>query len=596
MKAITSFGETSKKNTSSKVNSTVFDDQRTCPVFGIDLGTTNSAISVIRNGKSPESIKLHSGKYTMPSCVMWHDGEFIVGDEAYMKRDQENVIYSVKRLMQDTTATVTLKDRNDKITLTPAEVSAKILRGIVDQTDGFYGDIKDVVVTVPAYFDQNGINATRKACELAGLNLIAIANEPTAASLCYDLSPDDGGTKDVVIYDLGGGTFDVTLARIVSNEDSADLDDIYGISDESGDSKSGRVVTTLAIDGDSHLGGDDVDHEMLKILFKHLKKQGIDGESFKDSYKEQLILRLEHLKKLGVKQMYDVEINTLSKDGKEVKASVRINGDDFRDALVPIYEKTKTILLRLLNEAQNTADTIVLVGGSTKNQWLVEMLREDFPDFRIDNAFNPDLSVSNGAAIQGKVTKFGDSDVQIFDILPLTIGILDDSTVNPFIEKGTSLPYIRTASFTTVVDNQTDLTVELLQGNSSFKEECVSLGTLNLTGIAPKPAGEPTLLVTIKVSADRLMTCTATIDGQVKEIKLNLAGETSISKKLTQADKKVLRWETFAKTLVGSDVENFKSLLQDYKDCLAKGVSATNAEKTVKDFIKKHREKITGAE
>ena len=260
MKKITAFGETKtlfvKKDTS-------LNDSK--PVFGIDLGTTNSAISIIKDGRYVETIKLKNGKYTMPSCVWFHHNKFIVGDEAYRNRDKEDsVVYSVKRLMQDTKATVTLRDGNETITMTPAEVSAEILKGLVEHTEGMYGKVEDVVVTVPAYFEQSGIDATRKACELAGLNLIGIANEPTAASLCYDIKPEDGNSKDIIVYDLGGGTFDVTLARITmdSSVDNG-IADLYGL-DSSDEEEPSKVVTTLFVDGDAHLGGDDIDLKTLQ--------------------------------------------------------------------------------------------------------------------------------------------------------------------------------------------------------------------------------------------------------------------------------------------------------------------------------------------
>ena len=173
--------------------------------FGIDLGTTNSAISVIPKGTAPLIIPLRNGKTTLPSCVLWtgEPGEFIVGTEAYEKRYYPNCIYSVKRLMQTPDAIVTLEKDGKKLQMTPAEVSAEILKALVKETNGYYGDIKDVVITVPAKFNEIGRSNTRKAAELAGLNLLGIIAEPTAASMCYELTPEDNGSREILVYDLG---------------------------------------------------------------------------------------------------------------------------------------------------------------------------------------------------------------------------------------------------------------------------------------------------------------------------------------------------------------------------------------------------------
>lgn len=516
MKHITSFGDTGSKPV--KQNA----------VFGIDLGTTNSAISVVRSGDLPETIKLTNGRYTMPSCVMYEDGKITVGLEAYQNREKPCTVYSVKRHMQDPKAVVSVQDGANELRLKPEEVSAEILKGLVEQTGGVYGEIKDVVVTVPAYFDQNGVSATRRACELAGLNLIGIANEPTAASLCYKLKPDEGNTKDVVVYDLGGGTFDVTLMRITYGESSSSgLADIYGFDDDDASNGDVHSVVTLAIDGDTHLGGDDIDDALLDIVITKLKNEcGVDATKFTDSYLEGMKLRLENFKKKDSNSMYSFNINTIDKDGQEVNACVYVTPQDFEASAMRIFDKTKKIVNHLLRSVPNNASTIVLTGGSTKNPWIQQALRDSYPSMRIDDALSPDLSVSQGAAIQGKITKFGDSNVQIFDILPLTIGVKDaDGKIVPVINKGSSLPAMQTVPFTTDRDYQECVGVELFQGASLYADECVSLGKLKLSGIEPRPAGKPHLSVTISINADRLMTCVASIDGRREELTVDLSGE-----------------------------------------------------------------------
>ena len=204
------------------------------PAFGIDLGTTNSAISVIINNNKPEPIILTSGKKTMPSCVLWNGSKqgFIVGEEAYKRINEvEHCVYSIKRKMQDPNYTRTFSYGGESITMTPAEISAEILKALVQQTGGMYGEIKDVIVTVPAYFDTTGRAATIEACKLAGLNLLGLLVEPSAAALTYNL--DDNNAKNIIVYDLGGGTFDISLIRLSSTEKSSDdFDDIYGFDDD----------------------------------------------------------------------------------------------------------------------------------------------------------------------------------------------------------------------------------------------------------------------------------------------------------------------------------------------------------------------------
>lgn len=578
---MTAFGDSEKSVTEISKKAT--------PVFGIDLGTTNSAISVISSGSASEAIQLTNGKFTMPSCVMWKNGEVIVGKEAYEHRHEACTVYSVKSLMQDVNATVTIEDGDNVFTKTPAEVSSLILRGLVEQTGGLYGEIKDVVVTVPAYFDQNGVNATREACQLAGLNLIGIANEPTAASLCYQLKPADGTTKDVIVYDLGGGTFDVTLMRISDSDNDAisELAALYAI--DSKDTAS-HSVTTLGISGDTKLGGDNVDRAMLRILYDKLRAVGVNTSKFEKKYRERLILRLEELKKKDVMAtIYDFGVDTIDVDGNHVSATVQLFPEDFKEAMYSIYSKTREIMNKLLNEVPNNAETIVLVGGSTKNAWLQEFLRRDYPSMVLDNALNPDLSVSNGAAIQGKVMAFGDSEVQIFDILPLTIGILNEDRVTPLIKKGSALPSVVKKTFTTVFDNQTVMDVELFQGNSSFKKECISLGKLVIDGIAPKPAGEPSLSLTISVSADRLMKCKASVDGIEKELELNLAGEVSQdAQKLSRHEKNILRWKsTINKFTDEAERIRLLQLVDDYEKCVSETVKAE-----IVDGIREQREKL----
>lgn len=554
----------------------VADDKR--PVFGIDLGTTNSAISVIQSGDHPVAITLEDGKKTMPSCVMWKDGKFIVGEEAYENRHLTNVVYSVKRHMEDVNATVTFRETNTKqLEMTPAEVSAEILKGLVEKTGGMYGEIKDVVVSVPAYFDQNGRNATKEACNLAELNLIDMINEPTAAALCYDLKVDD--VQDVIVFDLGGGTFDVTLARVTNTSSDDSEDDIYGFDESSSDAK---LVQCLAVLGDPHLGGDDIDHELYNILCDKIKEQGFSSTKFLPSDREEIILRLERRKKEGTNSTYNLHIDATTEDGVKVETVVSITPEDFRAALLPYYKRCKKIVDQVLTSVPNNANMMLLVGGSTKHQMLIEMLEHDYPQFQLNPGVGQDLAVSLGASIKGKISKFGDDAVQIFDVLPITIGIRTGDTLSQLLTAGTTLPATQTIPFTTVVDDQTSMTVEVLQGNTSNPDDCVSLGMLTLQDIPKKPAGEPNLFVTLTVNANSLLTCSAKIDGRVEQLELDLTGDQNTIKDYSREEKLIRRWTKVAESMEGEDKDTLLALIKGYPDI--------SSRKDIMSFIRSHTE------
>ena len=551
-------------------------------IFGIDLGTTNSAISIVKEGISAETIKLKSGKFTMPSCVMWLGDHFEVGEKAYANSEKENVVASVKRLMQSPNATVTFKYEGEELKMTPSEVSAEILKGLIAETDGLYGKIKDVIVTVPAYFNQIGMDNTRKACELAGLNLIALEKEPSAAALQYDIEPGVASSEDIIVYDLGGGTFDVTLARVSNAVASSDFDDIYGFeSSDNASSSEGKIIEQLAAGGDCRLGGDDIDEALLQIV---CEKLGISVLDLHPVARRFYKWTLESFKKSGVEdRKYTFDVKTTLTDGSRLEQNVIIDEDDFVQSVIPIYKKTKTILDGILKEIPNKAKKILLVGGTTKSPIIRALLKQDYPDMEINAAFDPDLSVTRGAAIKGRILKYGDTNITAFDIIPMTIGILDDGKISTVIPKNTSLPTSKTFSFTTVEDNQTQMSVRIYQGNSRFVEECVELGSLTLNNIRPQKAGEPDLSVTVSISADSLMTCKATIDGIEEIIKLNLAGDVDAqAATLSKEEKQIIRWREFARTLV----EPLRSQLNDMLD----NYPSVYTREEIIAFIKQHRQ------
>ena len=554
--------------------------------FGIDLGTTNSALSVIPSGSHPISVPLKDGRMTMPSCAMWtgEGKEFIVGREAYERRYEENCIYSVKRLMQDVGATVTLKKDGKELVMTPAEVSAEILKGLVKEAGDTYGEIKDVVVTVPAYFDINGKKATKEAAELAGLNLLGIIAEPTAASLCYELTPDDNCTKDIMVYDLGGGTFDVSLVRITDNkmtDEKASLIEIYGFEEETSDNNEGRTVNVICSDGDTRLGGDDLDIELFKLVEAKVRNMGFSGDILVED-RERIILDLEKLKKGGVNgtYMYTCKFTNCTETFR-----IAITPQDFMDALEPIYQRTRVIVERVLSENRNTADTLVMVGGSTKNPHLIEKLKRDYPSFVINNAFPPDESVSLGASIHAKEIKFGDNAVSVFDSLAIGIGVVEGGKLATIIAKNSQYPVTKVRRFTNVVDNQEAIEVHIMQGNSRYVEEAVSLGTLLIDGLPKVPAETLDIDINLSINANGILNCSTIIHNPLthekpieKALELNLSKvEVGTSRKLSRDEKLIIKWKKKAETLPKEKGDLLKEMIAGYPDMYTK--------KTIMDFI-----------
>ena len=554
--------------------------------FGIDLGTTNSAISVIPSGTHPVTIPLAKGRTTLPSCVMW-TGEgknFIVGMDAYNQRYEENCIYSVKRLMQDVTATVTLRKDGKELVMTPAEVSAEILKGLVREAGDTYGEIKDVVVTVPAYFDVNGKKATKEAVQLAGLNLLGLIAEPTAASLCYELDAGDDGVKDIVVYDLGGGTFDVSLVRIMENKDTAlqkQLAEIYGFDDYKDDAENpAKVVSVICSDGDTHLGGDDIDGYMLDILVNKLRADGYTDPISHETL-EKLKLQLEKLKKGNVDSMYFVDCHL----DNDVHCKVKILPTDFKEALRPVYEKTREIIERVLLEHRNSVKTIVLVGGSTKNPHLVSMLKEDYPSFYVNNAFPPDESVSLGAGIHAKELKFGDNAVSVFDSLSIGIGIVEGKKLKTVIPKNSRYPVTKCKVFTNVVDNQQSIAIEIMQGDSQFVEEAVSLGTLVIDDLPLVPAETLEIIINLMINANGILTCNTEIRNPLergksikRDLELNLAKAETGGRKLTREEKLIRKWEAKADQLPEHEAGVLRDMIKKFPEIYSKN--------DVMDFIR----------
>lgn len=581
----------------------VFDDAsdlkksvKVRPCFGIDLGTTNSAISVLRSGKIPDIIKLDNGSSTLPSCVLWtgKGDEFIVGHEAYKNRYKANAIYSVKRIM-GSDKDVVLKYGNKEKILKPEEVSALILRELANQASKNYGEVKDVVITVPAYFDNKQLEATRRAGELAGLNVLKTFREPTSASLLYNIEDTGKSEVQVLVYDLGGGTFDVSLVKISQTKDTSEIDSIYGFTNNNISDESGKfTLSVLRTEGDSHLGGDDIDNELYKILEEKLIAKGVDVKYIPNEMKEQLKLKLESKKKdSAIGHLMNLNFKLNDSKGTEVREQVLFTTEDLFRATEVVYRKTKKLVENTLSGFNpDLLDSIVLVGGSTKSPLLKSMLRRDFPSVKIDDALNPDESVALGAAVEAHRVKFGDNNVSVFDVLPLSIGILADGEINKLIMRNQVVPYSASKIFTNTRDNQEQISVHVYQGNSNRPEECVNLGSLIIKDIPKGKAHTVKIQVKLEVNAEGILQCGVLVGDTYKKLVLTnlFTGKESESKDAKPSidkvkAKKVGRWRSLAKSFDPLYAHKLNELLDSY-------MLGEVDEKSVIEFIQAHR-KVT---
>lgn len=548
------------------------------PAFGIDLGTTNSCISILKSGVYSEIIPMKNGKATLPSCVMYNGDQEkpIVGDYAYQRRDRSNVVYSVKKLM-GSGKKVKVKKGSVEWELEPYEVSAEILKALVENISDRYKDVKDVVITVPADFDTKQVEDTLKAAKLAKLNVLQILREPTAAALALKL--EDKIEGDILVYDLGGGTFDVSLISVSgSGKSSDDLLDLYGFDGDGTEGKQTYVVKSTR--GDSNLGGDDLDNELLNIVLEKIKSSGYDTSRMPTYYKERLKLRLENLKKYGVDASYSIPINYSYVNSKKTVVDIEIplEIEDFYKATKIIFNKTKAFIDDLLAGYTGKLSCIVTVGGSTKNKLLQQMLASAY-SIPVYNQLNPDESVSLGAANHASNLKFGKGNLSVLDVLSNGIGVLADKRVMNIIPRDTTLPCSVTREFSTVVDNQEEVEIKVFSGNSSIQEDCVSLGTLTVGNIPKGKAGTVGIIVQLTIDSNGSLECyVVSGDSKEKATLSNVLGK-EVTAKVSLKDKKLNRWRNYANVLDEMDAIELNSLLDMYEN-------DNSVESTIVKFIR----------
>ena len=500
-------------------------------VIGIDLGTSTSCVSVFEGGQ-PTVIVNSEGNRTTPSVVGFKNGERKVGDAARRQAitNPKNTVYAIKRFMgipfdkaKGEAERVTYDVINeggfprvdiDGRKYTPQEISATILQKMKKTAEDYLGEeVKDAVITVPAYFDDSQRNATKEAGQIAGLNVLRIINEPTAAALAYGVDKSDKD-MNIVVYDIGGGTSDVSILNF-----------------------GGGVFEVISTNGDSHLGGEDFDQVIVNWLVDEFKKQeGVDITS--DAMAMQRLKEAAEKAKIELSTAMSTDINLpylAPVNGVPKHLNVSLTRAKFEQLSSELYDKLVALCkeaLKLSKLDANEINEVILVGGSTRIPKVVEAAKSVF-NKEPSKAVNPDEAVSLGASIQGAVLggEKGVGEIVLLDVTPLNLSIETlGGVATTLIEANTTIPCDKEQEFSTASDNQTEVTINLVQGNRPMAAQNKSLGRFNLTGILPAKRGIPKILVKVSINANGIVEVSATDKGTGKAQSIRVEGSSNLSK------------------------------------------------------------------
>ncbi len=475
--------------------------------IGIDLGTTNSVVAVMEGGK-PTVIANAEGSRTTPSIVGFSkSGERLVGQLAKRQAilNPDRTVISIKRHMGED-----FKKNIDGKDYTPQEISAMILRKLADDASSYLGEkVTSAVITVPAYFNDAQRQATKDAGKIAGLDVLRIVNEPTAAALAYGLEKEK--TEKVLVFDLGGGTFDVSILEI-------------------GDG----VHEVLSTSGDTHLGGDDFDQKVMDFLVEEFKKtEGIDLKSDKQAM--QRLKEAAEKAKCELSSVVETNINLpfITADANGPKhLDMTLSRAKFEELSHDLLERCKKPVEQAIKDAgisKNEIDEVVLVGGSTRIP-AVQALVKEYTGKEPNQSVNPDEVVAVGAAVQAGVLAGEVKDIVLLDVTPLTLGIETlGGVMTPLVQRNTTIPVSKSQVFSTADDNQTAVDIHVLQGERPMARDNKSLGMFRLDGIPPAMKGMPQIEVTFDIDANGIVNVTAKDKATNKEQKITITNSSNLS-------------------------------------------------------------------